>query len=302
MGATLGNHEFSSQTNHNADCVPADDRWKWVDDLTVLERINLVNMRLRTYNITQHVASDIPTHGQFIDSNDLKTQKYLTEINQWTENQKMSINQNKTNAMLINFTQKQFTTRLFLKGESVELVDKIKILGVTINNQLNWDENTAILVRKVNQRMQLLRAVWSFGSNISEMVHLWKLYCLSVLEQSCVVWGTSITQQNIEDLERTQKCFAKLVLQEKYSDYKSALIQLNLETLSERREKLLEKFATTSIANRKLHEYFNIRKTTHQMKLRDPDFYRTTRARTERFRTSSILSMQRLLNKRKREE
>ena len=80
--------------------------------------------------------------------------------------------------------------------------------------------------------MQLLRAVWSFGSNISEMVHLWKLYCLSVLEQSCVVWGTSITQQNREDLERTQKCFAKLVLQEKYSDYESALIQLNLETLS----------------------------------------------------------------------
>ena len=58
----------------------------------------------------------------------------------------MSINQNK--AMLINFTQKQFTTRLFLKGEPVEFVDKMKILGVTINNQLNWDKNTAILVKK----------------------------------------------------------------------------------------------------------------------------------------------------------
>ena len=150
--------------------------------------------------------------------------------------------------------------------------------------------------------MQLLRAVWSFGSNISEMVHLWKVYCLSVLEQSCVVWGTSITQQNIEDLERAQKYFAKLVLQEKYCDYESALIKLNLETLSERREKLLEIFAKTSIANKKLHQYFHTRKTTHQMKLKDPNFYRTTRARTEQFRGSSILSMQRLLNKRKREE
>ena len=159
MGATLRNHEFSSQTNHNADCIPAEERFKWVDDLTVLDRINLVNMRLRTYNITQHVALDIPTHGQFIDSNNLKTQKYLNEINQWTENQKMSINQNKTKAMLINFTQKQFTTRLFLRKEPVEFVDKMKILGVTINNQLNWDKNTAILVKKVNQRKQLLRAV-----------------------------------------------------------------------------------------------------------------------------------------------
>ena len=148
-------------------------------------------------------------------------------------------------------------------------------------------------------------ALWADAFYKSKCPYVCLFVCLSVcsiFRYRLMVWGTSITQQNIEDLERTQKCFAKLVLQEKYSDYKSALIQLNLETLSERREKLLEKFATTSIANRKLHEYFNIRKTTHQMKLRDPDFYRTTRARTERFRTSSILSMQRLLNKRKREE
>ena len=30
MGATLGNLEFCSQTNHNADCVPEKDRFKWV--------------------------------------------------------------------------------------------------------------------------------------------------------------------------------------------------------------------------------------------------------------------------------
>ena len=61
----------------------------------------------------------------------------------------------------------------------------------------------------------------------------------------------------------------KLLLQDKYSDYESALIQLNLETLSVKREKLLEKFATTRIANRKLHEFFNIRNPTHHMKLRN---------------------------------
>ena len=35
--------------------------------------------------------------------------------------------------------------------DKIEVVNKIKILGVTVNNQLTWDENTAILVRKKSQ-------------------------------------------------------------------------------------------------------------------------------------------------------
>ena len=59
--------------------------------------------------------------------------------------------------------------------------------------------------------MQLLQKVWSFGSDYEEMVHLWKVYCLSILEQSCVVWGGSLTTENVNDLERTQKTFCKFI-------------------------------------------------------------------------------------------
>ena len=66
--------------------------------------------------------------------------------------------------------------------------------------------------------MELLQKVWSFGSNLEEMVHLWKVYCLSILEQSCVVWGGSLTTENANDLERTQKTFCKLVMEENYKN------------------------------------------------------------------------------------
>ena len=214
MGATLGNHEFTSQTNHNSDCVPADDRFKWVDDLTVLEKINLLSIGISSYNFKHHVASDIPINGHYIQNEHLKTQAYLEKINQWTVSQKMEINQTKTKAMFINFTDKcQCSSRLTLKEETIELVNSMKILGVTVSNDLSWHENRAILIKKVNQRMQQLRAVWSFGSNISEMVHLWKLYCLCILEQSCVVWGSNLTQEDKENLEKTHISFAKLVMQ-----------------------------------------------------------------------------------------
>ena len=94
--------------------------------------------------------------------------------------------------------------------------------------------------------MQLLRAVWGFVCSIEE-VHLWKLFCLSVLEQSCVVLGSSLTKENKDDLERTQKSFARLVLRDQYIDYKSAFIRLNIEDLGSRRKTLMLKFAKEGI-------------------------------------------------------
>ena len=148
----------------------------------------------------------------------------------------------------------------------------------------------------------MLRAVWSFGSNALEMVHFWKLYCLSILEQSCVVWGSSLTQEDRDNLERTQKSFAKLVLQEKYHDYTSALDVLGLETLEKRRDKLMTRFAENCIKNGQLNNLFKLRKKEHDMELRNPEIYKVTKARTERLYKSSIPYMQRLLNYNHREE
>ena len=67
------------------------------------------------------------------------------------------------------------------------------------------------------------------------MVHLWKVYCLSILEQSAVVWGV-LTEENKHDLARTQKTFVKLKLEEMYTSYLNALKYLGLETLETRRK------------------------------------------------------------------
>ena len=67
QGSVIGNWEYLSQTNKNADHVPLDDRWKWVDDLTTWEVIDLISVGLSSYNFHTHVASDIPVHGQFVN-------------------------------------------------------------------------------------------------------------------------------------------------------------------------------------------------------------------------------------------
>ena len=156
--------------------------------------------------------------------------------------------------------------------------------------------------KKVNARMQLLRKVWGFGSSIEDMVHLWKVYCLSILEQSAVVWGGMLTDENKQDLERTQKSFVKLVLEENYTTYLSSLKSLGLETLETRRKNQTLKFAKTSLADGHFSDliYKNIKK--NRPKTRKKEYYNVTFAHTERYKNSPILTMQRLLNEDKQKE
>ena len=56
-----------SPINHNAECVPENDRFKFADDLTFLEVINLVNIGLSSYNIRYKVPNDLPTHDKVVD-------------------------------------------------------------------------------------------------------------------------------------------------------------------------------------------------------------------------------------------
>ena len=144
--------------------------------------------------------------------------------------------------------------------------------------------------------MQLIRKIWSFGSSLDEIVHLWKIFCRSVLEQSCVLWDGTLTEENRNDLERTQKTFAKLVLQERYKDYESALITLNLDSLSSRRGQLCLQFAKDGIKHNTLTKFFPLNDKTHNMQTRNCNKYKVLHANTDRLRKSSIVRMQNLMN------
>ena len=149
MGSNIGNWEFDSQTNNNADCVPEDDRFKFVDDLSCLEVVNLINIGLASHNFKQQVPNDVPVHGQIIPSSHLKSQIFIDKINQWTKNQEMIISGEKTKSMIFNFTNKyQFQTRLKLNNHNIENVSSIKILGTIITNTLSWNENCSRIIKK----------------------------------------------------------------------------------------------------------------------------------------------------------
>ena len=74
QGVPLGQYSYISQSNTNASFVPQQDRFKWIDDLTTLEVINLITVGLTSYNFKQHVASDIGINQKYLLSKYTKSQ------------------------------------------------------------------------------------------------------------------------------------------------------------------------------------------------------------------------------------
>ena len=144
--------------------------------------------------------------------------------------------------------------------------------------------------------MELLHRVASFGTPVEDLKMLYILFIRSILEQSATVWHSSLTEENISDLERVQKSAIKVILQEKYNGYQNGLAQLGLEDLKSRREQLCLDFAKKCTKNKKLSHMFPINNKSHDMNTRREDFYKVQHANTGRLQKSPIIYMQKLLN------
>ena len=84
QGAYLGNLEYKAQSNNNADCVAKDSRFKFDDDLTTLEKINLLLVGMASHNLKSQVPSEVNVSNLIIPSEHLKSQEYLNKIQKWT--------------------------------------------------------------------------------------------------------------------------------------------------------------------------------------------------------------------------
>ena len=90
----------------------------------------------------------------------------------------------------------------------------------------------------------MLHVASKFLNNKQDLMHIYKrIYIRSRLEYSCVLWHSSLTQNNLSDIERIQKSAVKIILKNEYIDYNSALKTLDIDSLYDRRERLCFKFA-----------------------------------------------------------
>ena len=132
---------------------------KFVDDGTVAVSINLKKClvpdhddRPRPLNYrerTRHILPDVNNLMQF----------YLSDTEEFAEQNKLVINKKKTKAILFNKSRKwDFPPELSFSDKiNLQYVSHLKLVGVVVSEDLRWERNTEYICKKSMQRMWTLR-------------------------------------------------------------------------------------------------------------------------------------------------
>ena len=131
QGCSLGLWSFLSQTNDNPEDAENEDIYKFVDDKSVLEVVNLLSIGIASHNPKMRVPSNVMTSNIVIPAQNLKTQDHLEKISDWTRRKQMKLNIQKTKNIIFNYSKNfQFSTDLKLEGDIIETVSETKLLAL----------------------------------------------------------------------------------------------------------------------------------------------------------------------------
>ena len=290
QGTLLGQIEYLVQSNDNADVVSSDDRFKYIDDLSVLHLVCLSGL-LVEYDFHQHVASDVGVEDLFLPATNYGTQDCLDSISNWTEENKMRLNSDKCNYMVFSRSQQKFATRLNIENTKLDRVKESKILGLYLTDDLSWTRNCKEICVKAYSRVQMLTKLKYVGVKTEDLLDIYILYIRSVTEYCSVAFHSSLTIEQSKKLERIKKTCLKIVLGDMYLDYDSALEMCGLETLFDRRGKRCLDFALKCTKHPRNMRLFPLNEN------RNGDKYQVNWARTGTYQDSTIPYCQRLLNR-----
>ena len=187
----------------------------------------------------------------------------------------------------------------FNQGDELEIVEELKLLGVTIMSDLNWSTHCDQMCRTAYSRMWMLRRLKPLGASSEELIDVYEKQIRCILEFAVAAWNPGLTKAQINQIERVQKCALAIILEEQYLSYKNALKNMDLVTLSERRYNLSLKFAKKAVKHDKFSNWFtpSSRPAINTRSIKPA--FKPVQARLARYLKSPISYLTKLLNNQK---
>jgi hypothetical protein len=222
--------------------------------------------------------------------------KQLQETKTYADKNNMKLNFQKTKVMLFNpCNSKDFLPQIEIENHSIELVEQTKLLGLILTSDLSWSANTDYMVGRCNSKLWTIRRLKKLGANQEDLLDVYCKQIRSILEFAVPVWNSSITGENISQIERIQKTALHIILGDRYRSYSTALRLSGLDKLSNRRRKICLTFARKALKHQKFSSWFKPNTKTTVTRQKQPKFC-SAFSRTTRFEKSPLSSLTELLN------
>ncbi|MEW8548097.1 MAG: reverse transcriptase family protein, partial [Candidatus Thiodiazotropha sp.] len=162
-------------------------------------------------------------------------QEDLVNLEKWEEDWQMSFNPSKCEVIRISKRRHQMTGSYSIHGHQLVFVKSGKYLGVTLTDNLSWNDHVDQVVKKANNSLAFLRR------NLSSCPSQTKAQCYQSLVRPSLEYASTAwdpyTQTNINKLEAVQRRAARFVTGDYHttSSVSDMINDLGWETLQQRR-------------------------------------------------------------------
>ena len=158
----------------------------------------------------------------------------------WSNKNSMKINASKTKEMFVSFREcPPDVPHLSVTGQEVDRVHECKLLGVYLNDKLNWDTHIDHVYKKACQRIHFIGCLKRTRMTSKDLVKVYTSLVRPIAEYACQVWHAGLTKAQIDVIESIQERVLKIIYPD--NDTEEALSLSKLDSLYERREMLSEK-------------------------------------------------------------
>ena len=135
-------------------------------------------------------------------------QTYLNDIVQWTKNNKLILNTNKTQTTLFTPDPAEYSLKLNLNIDNNPLETNIhpKILGLTLDPKLTYNEHIKQTKTKAHKTTNIYKAIsgTTWGKNKETLTHTYTAITRPVLEYGSTIWSPILRDTNMKSLQTIQ--------------------------------------------------------------------------------------------------
>ena len=242
--------------------VPNVPTWKYVDDTSIAE------------TVPKEAFSN--------------AQAAVTSVEVWSRENHMQLHPRKCKELIVDFSRDK---RVFypIDGICIPVVSKAKVLGLTISNNLSWNDHVKETIKKANKRLYFLVLLKRAGVPLTDIKNFYCATIRPVLEYCSSVFHHGLPQYLSADIERVQKRALSII--DPSQTYDANMGQFGLTTLYNRRQKLCDnQFETISVPS---HKLFSLLPPKHcpNVNLRRYHEYDLPQIHTDRFKHAFIPAM-----------
>jgi hypothetical protein len=148
------------------------------------------------------------------DNDESEYRDTIAYVADWCANNFLDLNVTKTKEMIFDFRTPKYKNAkepVIVDNKEVEIVKQYKYLGVTIQNDLKWNNHINNQVKKANKRMYFLRCLAKLHVDSRLITMFYNSVVSSVLLYAVVCWFNSCSKIEKKKIDKFRKRVCKLV-------------------------------------------------------------------------------------------